>query len=314
MSYTWFKLHHELPDDIKIRRFTPQEKWAWVVLLCLASKSTERGVITADDEDIAEYCEFNTTQDWLYFRDKLISKGMLEHDASGNLHVLHWDDRQYEKPSDRPEATRERKRRQREKEKALKNASTEGMSHDVTRDSRPCHDTDKIRSDQTRQEEIRKEEIKENSLSADVVVSPPPKKSSRQKKSFDSDAWLSTYNTYKPSRWPECKTLSSKARTQGIQAAIAACVDEPHALHMFKNALSWIRVGGAETRFWREQCNNPCFETLLRPTKLHFLGLAEKGMARQVNPDAVSGCGLSDEQIKMARRKQLLEEEMQRWA
>lgn len=121
MSYTWFKLHHDMPDDIKLRRFTPQEKWAWVALLCLASKSKERGQIEAQDEDIAEYCEFNSTQDWLYYRDKLIAKGMLEIDGSGRLTVLHWGDRQYDKPSDKPEAVKARVTRHREKKKAAKN-------------------------------------------------------------------------------------------------------------------------------------------------------------------------------------------------
>lgn len=122
---TWFKLHHDLPDDIKLRRFNPQEKWAWVVLLCIASKARIRGVIEADDEDIAEYCEFNTKQDWLYYRDKLIAKGMLEVGPDGNLHILHWEDRQYEKPSDRPVAIRDRVRRYREKKRLEQKAASE---------------------------------------------------------------------------------------------------------------------------------------------------------------------------------------------
>jgi len=118
MSYTWFKLHHDLPDDIKLRKFTPQEKWAWVALLCLASKATpERGVVDAEDADIADYCEFNSTQDWLYYRDKLISKGMLEISPFGKLLILHWEDRQYQKPSDAPNAVKTRVKKHRERKK-----------------------------------------------------------------------------------------------------------------------------------------------------------------------------------------------------
>lgn len=152
MSYTWFKLHHDMPDDIKLRRFTPQEKWAWVALLCLASKEKVRGQITAEDEDIAEYCEFNSPQDWLYYRDKLIAKGMLEINGDGHLSVLHWEDRQYDKPSDKPEAVKARVAKHRAAKKTAKptdetpcNALQTQGNADETPQTRL--DTDKTRSD-----------------------------------------------------------------------------------------------------------------------------------------------------------------------
>lgn len=147
MSISWFKLHHELPDDIKLRRFTPQEKWAWVALLCLASRNSDRGKINADNDDIAEYCEFNCTQDWLYFRDKLIAKGMLEIDSDGNLAVLHWEDRQYEKPSARPEAVKARVAKHRAGKKAKE---TDKNNTPVTPSNAGV--TPQIRSDQTRED------------------------------------------------------------------------------------------------------------------------------------------------------------------
>lgn len=129
MTMTWFKLHHEIIDDIKIRRFSAQEKWAWIVLLSLASKSSDRGKITADNEDLADYCEFNSTQDWLYYRDKLITKGMLEINATGGLTVIHWDDRQAKKPSDDPTRIKERVAKSRAKRKSeATSQSQEGVS------------------------------------------------------------------------------------------------------------------------------------------------------------------------------------------
>lgn len=138
---SWFKLHHDLPDDIKLRKFTPQEKWAWVTLLCLASKAKVRGVIDADGEDIAEYCEFNTTQDWLYYRDKLIAKGMLEITPDGSLHVLHWESRQYDRPSEHPTAVRDRVRRHRAKKKAGSETQCNALQTPVKR-KRNAADTD----------------------------------------------------------------------------------------------------------------------------------------------------------------------------
>jgi hypothetical protein len=162
MSYTWFKLHHDLPDDIKLRRFTAQEKWAWVALLCLASKEKTRGHITAEDEDIAEYCEFNSPQDWLYYRDKLIAKGMLEINGDGNLSILHWEDRQYDKPSDKPEAVKARVSKHRAAKKAAKKVSETPCNALQTQGNADVTPQTRLDTDQTRQEEIRKESLRSN--------------------------------------------------------------------------------------------------------------------------------------------------------
>jgi len=157
----WFKLHHEIADDIKIRRFSPQEKWAWIVLLCLASKSSERGIIFADDDDIADYCEFNTKQDWLYYRDKLIAKGMLEQSVSGNILILNWEKRQSRKPSDDPQRVKERVAKSRANKKTQ---PTGEFQDNVTRYEAlqsPCiaNVTPQIRLEENRSEEIRSENI-----------------------------------------------------------------------------------------------------------------------------------------------------------
>jgi hypothetical protein len=191
MAITWLKLHNDLLGDIKMRRFTPQEKWAWVAILILANQSSDRGYVSADDEDIADACEFNSPQDWLYYRDKLISKGMLEHSEKG-LKVLNWEARQYIFPSDKPEATKERKRNSRANQKITvktgKKAVTSGHEN-VTSESRavtPRLDTDpdeiRLDPDEIRQEEIRSDQISEKkedpigslplSISVDTVLVP----------------------------------------------------------------------------------------------------------------------------------------------
>ena len=324
MSYTWFKLHHELPDDIKLRRFTPQEKWAWVVLLCLASKGKIRGMIDADDDDIAEYCEFNSTQDWLYFRDKLIAKGMLEIGGAGWLEILHWNDRQYENPSDQPEAVKARVRKHRAKQKEQHHA-----------DETPCNallrtcnadETPQTRSDQSRQDEKRSEKkpIKEQGHDPEVhgqttlpdgttrnaCLAPAPTKKPKPTKarsSFDEQAWLATYNASKPPGWPECKGLKSAARTKGVNAALSACGgDEQEALKTFRAALLWIQAGKERTKFWREGCT-PSFEVLLRPTTLHFLALGEQGLSKKVGSAPQSSTpkyeALPQEDVETMRHK-----------
>ena len=75
----WFRLYHDLPNDRKLRKFSSQQKWAWVVLLCLASESKQRGFILGEDEEIlAEDCGFDSIQDYQFFLDKLRQQGMIE--------------------------------------------------------------------------------------------------------------------------------------------------------------------------------------------------------------------------------------------
>jgi hypothetical protein len=123
----WFRLYHDLPNDRKLKRFTTEQKWAWVVLLCVASESSQRGLIhDEDEEDLSDHCGFESKQDFQYFLDKLRQKGMIEHTERG-IKIVHWEERQYSKPSDLPEATKQRKRKQREKERVIQNQN-------VTRD------------------------------------------------------------------------------------------------------------------------------------------------------------------------------------
>jgi hypothetical protein len=91
----WFRLYHDLPHDRKLRKFSSQQKWAWVVILCLASESKQRGLILGEDEDaLAEDCGFNCTQDYQYFLDKLRQQDMIE-PIEGGLKITHWNERQF---------------------------------------------------------------------------------------------------------------------------------------------------------------------------------------------------------------------------
>lgn len=182
MTMTWFKVHHEIVDDIKIRRFTSQEKWAWIALLCLASKSSERGTIDADEDDIADYCEFNSTQDWLYYRDKLIVKGMIEIGASGKLLIVNWHKRQDRKPSDQPEQVKKRVAASRAKKKAESQSQPKpdltvtpcnAIQVECNADVSPQTRLDQTRLDQTRGEETRSDQIREENTRSEDIYTPP---------------------------------------------------------------------------------------------------------------------------------------------
>lgn len=138
---TWFKLHSDFRNDPKIKRLPIAERYAFIILLCLANESETRGIITGlDDDDIAFELEMQV-EDWKTLRSKFKIKGFIDFTQEQIL-IRNWDKRQYDKPSDRPDATKERKRLQREKEKLLKEQAVTPMSRDVTR----CHATEERES------------------------------------------------------------------------------------------------------------------------------------------------------------------------
>lgn len=150
---TWFKLHSDFRNDPKIKRLPIAERYAFIILLCLANESEIRGTIAGlDDDDIAFELEMQS-EDWQTLKAKFKIKGFIDF-TKDQILIRNWDKRQYDKPSDHPEATKQRKRLQREKAKLLKGEDVTPMSRDVTPMSR-------ARVDQSRLEEIRSEEIRE---------------------------------------------------------------------------------------------------------------------------------------------------------
>lgn len=198
MTMTWFRLYHDLPNDRKLRRFSPQQKWAWVVILCLASENKERGQVTGeDDSDVADYCGFECVQDYLYFLDKLRQKDMIT-PIEGGFKITHWDDRQYTKPSDKPEATKIRKQRQREKEKAKKEEVSRVTQRDecvMSRHTDADPDSEQIQNsdlDHTHNPDLRVRDFETTPEQEPTVVAPaayvsPPVTVTRKEIQFTSD-------------------------------------------------------------------------------------------------------------------------------
>jgi hypothetical protein len=75
---TWFKLHSDFRNDPKIKRLPIAERYAFIILLCLASESETRGIITGlDDDDIAFELEMQV-EDWKTLRSKFKIKGFID--------------------------------------------------------------------------------------------------------------------------------------------------------------------------------------------------------------------------------------------
>lgn len=92
MSATRFRLDHNTPNDIRLRRFSSKEKWAWITILCLASQNEcDRGVVSGDLEDVADLCDYDY-KDFLRLLEKLKSKGFVE--LSGDrVEVVGWEEK-----------------------------------------------------------------------------------------------------------------------------------------------------------------------------------------------------------------------------
>ena len=150
----WFKLHHELLRDKKLRLIASELKMPpalvrglWVDLLCFAQELDQDGYLRLDHEIPLTWelvCEeLGTTDDDAMRFLIAAAKYNLVTTHDGTLFITSWEERQ-QKPSDSPEAWRERqqKKRTRDKEDASR----------VTHAGQPrdCHATEKKREEEKR--------------------------------------------------------------------------------------------------------------------------------------------------------------------
>lgn len=202
MKYPWFKLQSGIRNDPKLKRMPIHQRYAYIVLMCLASESEERGTIfDLDDEDLAFELEINL-EDWKTLKAKFRVKGLIEFDQS-TLTICNWENMQYDKPSDRAEATRRRKQEQRARDaakKAIEDAlptpdvtPVTPLSQNVTRNVTQIREED-IRSDKKRSDQDL------NSINTPI------------KKIVDSDfkVFQEIWNRDRLDHWSECTVLNKK--------------------------------------------------------------------------------------------------------
>jgi hypothetical protein len=136
----WFKLYIEIMDDPKLSYFTGDQFRILIYLMCLARESDEPGLIKLTPTEIAWRVRrpIEEVEDTIKICQqgakpiiKLVDDGMI---------LVKFLERQYEKPSDTPQATRERKQKQRDKEKCHADVTP---SHAIDTDTDTDQDTDK---------------------------------------------------------------------------------------------------------------------------------------------------------------------------
>lgn len=114
-SMQWCRLYHEARTDPKLKVLTLAERGVWSNLLSYASEQTERGTFDASERYIlALECADGDEAILNSTIDKLIRvKHLVLSDNSQRLGFRTWNERQYNKPSDAPEATQARQEKRR---------------------------------------------------------------------------------------------------------------------------------------------------------------------------------------------------------
>lgn len=123
MGLPWIRLYTEMLNDPKLKRLTAAEKWIWVGLLLMGGASCERGTLlicegvpyTTQDLMSQLDLDINETDILEPALNKFQQLRMIETDPDGTIYILNFDKRQYDKPSNRPEAVNERVKRHRNK-------------------------------------------------------------------------------------------------------------------------------------------------------------------------------------------------------
>lgn len=109
----WLKLYTEIRTDPKMQALSDLEFRTWMNILCLAAESKVRGTICIEKglaypiQGLARAL-FISTEELTSCLNKFQKLRMIDVDQDETIAVTHFDDRQYEKPSDKPEAVAKR--------------------------------------------------------------------------------------------------------------------------------------------------------------------------------------------------------------
>lgn len=150
MTMPWFRMYSEARNDRKLNTLTNDEFRVWFNLMCLAGDGAERGVVVYESEDLLgiEVAELdseilNNTLNQLV-RLKIINW------VDGRIEFVHWNERQRDKPSDAPEATRARKQKSRIAAKLSVTGCDDDGVTPVSREVTRSHAIDKKRREEIR--------------------------------------------------------------------------------------------------------------------------------------------------------------------
>lgn len=147
----WFRIYHEARNDAKLRTLSDSQFRIWFNLLCLSSEQPERGTIEEYDFDLLSIEVAGGDDDLLRSAIKQLQRLRILSDDGSTICFLHFLDRQYDKPSDKPAAVKERVTRHRE------TSNKEGVTPSNAVKREETHREDKIREEENREEDSRED-------------------------------------------------------------------------------------------------------------------------------------------------------------
>jgi len=169
MRMNWFRVYHEARNDAKLRTLSDSQFRVWFNLLCLASEQDERGILDEFPVDLLSIEVAGGDDELLDASLRILAKLRIirmsrPESVTGvtgvTIEFIHFDSRQYDKPSDKPEATAERKRHQRERDRARRESEQNERDHTpASQDVTPSHalsHPEESREDKSR-EEVKRE-------------------------------------------------------------------------------------------------------------------------------------------------------------
>ncbi len=180
MRMNWFRVYHDARNDAKLRTLSDSQFRVWFNLLCLASEQLDRGLIDCIPTDLLsvevaggdDELLSNTLRQLERLRIIEVKRDVTPCNAGENdvrvtcvtCAFLHFMERQYDKPSDFPEAVRERVIKTRNTHKNEVVTPSNAMKRDVT----PIQE--KIRDEEIREEKTGARAKAARSLPSDFAI------------------------------------------------------------------------------------------------------------------------------------------------
>jgi hypothetical protein len=204
----WFRLHSEARNDPKLDLLSDAQFRVWFRLLCFASDQTERGIVNYRSLKLLAVQVARGDEKLLEETLTLLAELEVIEWSGNDVEFVNWMKRQYDSPSDYPEAARDRKRKQRDKEKNVPINSDVTNSHDhnipVSRDVTNSHDVSRscARRERERDREIEERDVEETRATRDkqkittTTTDLSPEMQFQQAANLFSDSVKTIYHNY----------------------------------------------------------------------------------------------------------------------
>lgn len=243
MKMPWLRLHSEARSDPKLEMLTDAQHRVWFRLLCYANDQPTRGtVLYRSTKLLAVQVARGDESLLIETLDVLAELDIITH-SDDQVGFVHWNERQYDKPSDAPEAVRERVRQHRASVTERSGESEKTVKRDVT----PSNAVKRIRGEG---EEREKKEETENTWMIDHPPAPtrleaiPPPPSPSEDTSALAQEVQSAANVYSATIVSYVQRIAPAAADLGLDLV------EQAALYRDKSTRKGVSLSAAGLKKW----------------------------------------------------------------